>query len=62
MSLMDNASAKEIDIANQIAVDERFGSDPVDVYHELLGEYGAMATARIWRVATRVWERNNEGR
>jgi len=58
---MDKASAAEIEIANQIAVDDRFGEDPVDVYHELLGQHGATSTARIWRIATKIWERNVGG-
>jgi hypothetical protein len=61
MSIMGKASAKEIDIANVVAASEEFDTDPVGVYHTLLGEHGTTATARIWRVATQIWERDRKG-
>jgi len=55
------ASAAEVEIANELAASDLFSADPVEAYHNLLARVDQQAAHRIWRIATKIWERDKKG-
>lgn len=51
------ATAKEVEVAHQIAESDEFGEDPVDLYNKLLAEHGVESTGRIWSLACKLFDR-----
>ena len=54
------ADAREAQLAHEIMASERFDSEPVDLYQELLTKHGVESTGRIWSLACRLWDDAHE--